>query len=140
MNWEAIGSILGSIAAIFAGIRWLLAVYFKQQTRLDIARKHAFTAQAELLKQETESLKSQIRFHKASLEQFSSEANKMMTEYKDGREATDKVYMAFGNFIMEARRRFETIENKKPETGKVIHDPPDEIEMKDNFGKVKVKG
>lgn len=106
-----IASILGSLVSIFAGIRWLLGFYFRQQLKLDSARKEAFTAQAELLKLQVQELKDNIRSHRFSLEQFGQQAKEMMETYKDSKEAAEKVYLSLRAFIDSTYKRFEAIEN-----------------------------
>lgn len=137
MTWALIASILTSLAGIFGGVRWLLAVYFKQQIKLDAARKDAFTAQAELLKNETVELKNTIRFHREQLRIVLVQSETAIKEFSDSKEAAQRVYQTLREFVSSTEERFRKIENGHPE------EKPEPLPVKEtpkeNIGKVIVK-
>lgn len=136
LNWGDIGSILGSIAAIIAGVRWLLGVYFRQQRSIDAARKHAFAVEAQLLKNEVESLKSTIRSHRQELDLVLKNSEKSFKEYSDSKEAAERVYTSLKEFVASTYERFKKIENGN-------HPPEEKTVVKEvaepGIGKVIVK-
>lgn len=142
MTWAVVASILGSLATIFGGVRWLLGVYFKQQVKLDAARKVAFAAEARLLQNDVKELKDTIRFHREQLRAVLSSSENALAQFTDSKAAAQRVFETLKEFVASTEKRFEKIENGKEVTA-VHHEPPDTIEMKDvpqeKLGKVIVK-
>jgi hypothetical protein len=126
LTWGDIVAILGSLASIFGGVRWLLSVYFKQQLKLEVARKDAYAAQSQLLLNEMESMRAEF---KSVVGQLDS----MIAQYQFQKVAAEKVYVALGQFVLEVKEKFKKYDQlQRPETYNE--------ETKDaNFGKVKVK-
>lgn len=133
LDWGDIATVLTSIGSIFAGVRWLLGVYFKQQQKLDAARKLVFHQQTQTLQGNIDELKSQIRLHRAELRIVADQSEKAINEFSDSKVAAQRVFESLKKFVESTEKRFEKIENGKTVTAQ-HHHPADEIEM----GKVTV--
>lgn len=121
MTWPIVASILGSIASIFGGILVLLKFYFRQQLKLDTARKKAFAYEAELLRNEVASMKITFREHKVKLDELNALVESAIAEFKVNSEIGERVYKAFREFIASAKLRFERLERE--------HDIPTQAEI-----------
>lgn len=141
-TWGVVASILGSLATIFGGIRWLLGVYFKQQLKLDTARKKAFAYEAELLRKEVSDMRSTFREHKVKLDELSVLVEDAIREFKVNTEQGERVYKAFREFLAAAKLRFERLEREHdiPQTAEVTQS---EVQVKEtpktSVGKVIIK-
>lgn len=130
----AIASILGSLVALFGGVRWLLGFYFRQQIKIDAARKTAYAAETKLFKQEADGLKMAIASHHRELATTVDKINAFMKESNDTKMIAEKIYVTLGDFVMESRKKFQ-INDKVEPVGTVI---VKEDEKKD-IGKVIMK-
>lgn len=130
LSWGDIVAILGSLASIIGGLRWLLGVYFRQQIKIAAAQKVAFALEAKLLNQEVEKLKMMIRSHREELDSVGKKIELSMKELSNSQSESDRVYASFRDFVVSAKKRFEAIENGGKQ---------DAQETKDNVGKVIVK-
>ncbi len=141
-TWGVVASILGSLATIFGGIRWLLGVYFKQQLKLDTARKKAFAYEAELLRKEVSEMRVMFREHKAELDRISGLFEEAMREFKVNTEMGDRIYKSFREFLASAKLRFERLEREYdiPNHAEVTQSEVQvKEEPKQNVGKVIIK-
>jgi predicted nucleic acid-binding Zn-ribbon protein len=139
-----IASILGSLATLFGGLRWLLSVYFKQQLKLDAARKQAFTFESELLRGEIEKLKSEIREHKQELIKVSQKTEEAIKALNLNTETQERVFGSFREFVVSVKERFQRLEKEKTleqvQTGSVVGSvTPPEQPAKASLGKVTLK-
>jgi hypothetical protein len=145
LTWGDIVGILGSLASIFAGVRILLGFYFKQQMKLDAARKTAFVAQAALLKREMDDFKTQVGLDITAindrLDELVAKFDWILKEYQDSKVQTDKVYEAFRKYVAEVRERLKKYESHQdPEAyNKIEPQQEEEPKAKSKLGKVLVK-
>lgn len=122
---------------MFGGVRWLLAVYFKQQLKLDAARKTAYAAGTKLLENRIMDLETKISDMKYELEKFSVRMEEMSLAFDGTKESSDRVYTAFREYIVEVNKKFKKIDT--------VQDPAtyNSVEVKEdkkvNVGKVIVK-
>lgn len=144
MSLGVIASILGSLATIFGGIRWLLGVYFKKQSQLEALRKHIFVLETAKLREEVDRFRNTLLDHKADLDKFSIKIEESIKLFTEGKIAQDRVYAAFREFVAFSKERFARLEKEngleKIQTGEVIGTvTPPEPAPTPNLGKVKVK-
>lgn len=125
MDLGVVASILGSLASIFVGVRWLLSVYFKQQMKVEATRKENFLLKQGILEEDLREVKIQIRLHREELKAVLLKSDEMIKTFGASRESAEKVYESLKTFVDSTYKRFEKIENGH----KFLPDPPDEIEM-----------
>lgn len=138
LTWGDIAAILGSLASVFGGVRWLLAVYFKQQVKLDVARKDAFSSKIELLSNRISDLETKLSDTKYELHKFTESINSMMSVYNGTMESAEKVFKTLKDFIKETQdriKKLETIQDPKAYNKVQVEEQP-----KPKVGKVIVKG
>jgi len=129
--WADLVKIAGSLATVFGGIRWLLAVYFRQQKALDTARKTAFESQVELLKRELDDMRGEFRH---DIEELIFQVESLTKAYHDSKISAEKVFIALGEFVMEVKEKFKKYDAN---LGKVeVKEAPTPASP---FGSVKVK-
>lgn len=137
LTWGDIVAILGSLASVFGGVRWLLAVYFKQQIKLDAARKSAYASSTKLLENRIESLETKISDYHYELEKFAAQMEEMKASFDGTKESAERVYAALREFVAETKNKFKKIdEHQSPEKYNAVEVKPDE---KTKLGKVVVK-
>jgi hypothetical protein len=129
-TWEVIATILTAVASIFGALLGLLKFYFRQQTKLEIARKEAARANYELLSIDLANVKSDYT-------EVVTKLDEMIQQFSNQKLAAEKVYLALGEFVVTVREKFKKYdEHQLPEkynTVEVTEETPA------NFGKVKVK-
>jgi DNA-binding transcriptional regulator GbsR (MarR family) len=122
--------LFGSIAAIFGGIRWLLRVYFVQQSKLDASRRDASEAESKLFHYQIKEMTESMMDHKAELGVVLDKLELVLNTQQMSRENAQRVYDSLRDFINATHRRFDKLENGSVE---VKADKPDKV------GKVIVK-
>ena len=127
----AIATILTAVASITTATYGLLKFYFRQQTKLELARASANKANMELLSIDLANTRNEYR-------EVIEKLDFMISTYKDQKVAAEKVYLALGQFVMEVKEKFKKYDaHQSPEAYNKVE--VKEEPQPSTFGKVKVK-
>lgn len=110
IDWATWGTILGSIAGILGGIRWLLSVYFKQQERLEKLKDSMLAQRISELDTTVTHLKEAMQAMEKRMESVESVFNVAAKDLEENRAALGGLTSSLKSFVDESKSRLNALE------------------------------
>lgn len=110
IDWATWGTILGSIAGILGGIRWLLSVYFKQQERLEKLKDSMLAQRISELDATVTHLKEAMQAMEKRMESVESVFNVAAKDLEENRAALGGLTSSLKSFVDESKSRLNALE------------------------------
>lgn len=110
IDWATWGTILGSIAGILGGIRWLLSVYFKQQERLEKLKDSMLAQRISELDSTVTHLKEAMQAMEKRMESVESVFNVAAKDLEENRAALGGLTSSLKSFVDESKSRLNALE------------------------------
>lgn len=112
IDWGTWGTILGSIAGILGGIRWLLSVYFKQQEKLEKLKDSLFAKRIDSLDVMVKQLKIMLGEFEVRMKAVEASFGKASLEMEETKAGFGSLLSSLRAFIAKTDRQFEAVEEK----------------------------